>query len=1104
MAASLPRWHVIARCEACDPSVVRPYGVPKYLFNGYRINICYYRKKSNFDPNIQIADSGDIGRPSSKLKNHYIDHDQMVRLQERPSVRSRSFKNYYLKSFLFYLFLTSLFYNYVPTVFAKTVAIPKPYLDETISGKADKGVVAPSDFIAPNEDNLLIVQMDLGQFPLYDAMPAYLNEGSLLLPLSEFVRAVDFAINVKPESGIAEGWFLKENQLFSLDVQRATAVIKGKRVSYNPALVGVLDDDIFVDARLLSEWFPIDFDIDVSNLLVVLESRQPLPVELRLSRERKRTKALASRRGKDPNYPRIPTPYQLVSWPITDSSMRFNFDKSDSATDAQYEQTTFITGDIGKLSAEGFFASTNEQNFSQARLKLGRQDPDGHMLGALKATEFSFGDISTPQVPMISNSELGRGFVISNVPLDQPSEFDRITLDGDLPVGWEVELYRNEVLLDFRVSRSDGRYEFQNVPLLFGVNVLRLGFYGPQGQFREDVRQIRVGADQVKPGDHQYTVAFNEQETQLLLGDAVDPTEESIQGKNRYFFEYATGVNRSLSLATGLVSIPFTDGRRNYASLSTRASVGSVFGRADIVRDLSEGWAIKLAGQGRFKGVNLIAEHDRLFDFVSEQFESSDDPTEHDTSLRLDGAVRLAKFAHIPYSLTGEHAQQESGDTNTSLSGRMSSAIAAASITKTMKWQLARTASSRTTTVDGSFLIGGRLRDIRVRGQLSYLLSPSVEISSSSISGDVAVTPTINANGGLTVDLGDETVTTFSSGINGDLKYVALGINLSYATTNDISGSMTLSFSSARDPKNPLIPVVSSQRMASGGAMSVRVYLDKNFNDKFDDGDEPLEGIQFTVNGTQRPFKTNNEGFAFITGLDVHTPVNLGVASGTLEDPFWVTRPQGVSLILRPGVTGELNFPVVSTGEIDGTVYRRRGDWSDPVSDAVVQLVDPKGDVVKETKTAYDGFYLLDYVVPGKYDVRIDPDQIARLKLAEQESMSVEIAGDGTVLSGTDFFLELAQRERTYRVLLTSFLTKDAALKAWEDLKKEIPNEFVKLRPMVTLQDLGKDADGKDRGVVHNLFVGPLSERKTGERLCINVRALKGQVWCNPLTIQAR
>ena len=1020
-----------------------------------------------------------------------------------PDKKARTLSSYTFL-ILYFISFSIITFSAFP-VLAKTVELPAPYLDESIIDPPTQGTpLAPSDFKPPNPDNLLIIQLNLGQYQLYDAMPAYLNEGSILLPLSELVRAVDFPINVRPEAATAEGWFLKENQLFSLDVQQGQVVINGKRQSFNPALVGILDDDIFVDARLIAKWFPIDVNIDIPNLLVELESRDPLPVEQRLARQQKRDKLLNKRRKEGSKYASLPIPYKTITWPITDSSMEFNFNQSDDDTSSSFEQTTFITGDIGKLNAEAFFASTLDQNFNQARLKLGRRDPTGHLLGAAKATEFAFGDITSPQVSMVANTQLGRGVLVSNRPLEEPTEFDRITLEGDLPVGWEAELYRNEVLLDFRVSRSDGRYEFQNVPLLFGVNIVRLAFYGPQGQFREEVRQLRVGPDQVKPGEHQYAFAFNQHDRQFLLGNAVDTSDDAIQGRGRVFAEYATGISRNLSISTGFSSVPFSDRRRNYLSLSGRTSIGNVFGRADVVRDLSEGWGIKLASQTNLAGINVIVEHDRLFDFVSEQFESSDDPITHDTSLRLDGAIRFKDFAHVPFSLTTEHTQQVSGDTNTSVSGRVSTAVGAASLTKTLKWQLAKTETDRTTTVDGSWLIGGRIRNIRVRGQLSYNLEPDIEISSSSVGGDWRINERFNASGGIDVSLGDETVTTFSAGLNSNLKYAALGINLSYATSNDISGRMSLSFSSARDPKSPLMPIVSSQRMASNGAMTARVFLDLNSNGKFDKGDKPLEGVQFSIDGTKKPAKTDKDGHAFVTGIRVHTPVDFAVSTGTLEDPFWISQPEGVSVVLRPGVTGHVEFPVVSAGEIDGTVYRRRGDWSDPVADAVVQIVDGDGKVVKETRTAYDGFYLLDFVVPGKYTLRIDPDQIARLKLATPKPQTVEIETDGTVLNGMDFFLDLARKARFFRVLLTSFLSRDAAIAAWKELKPKLPNEFRTLRPMIQLQDMGKDENGKERGVVHNLFVGPLEKRGEGERLCINIRVTKGDAWCNPLTIQAR
>ena len=79
-------------------------------------------------------------------------------------------------------------------------------------------------------------------------------------------------------------------------------------------------------------------------------------------------------------------------------------------------------------------------------------------------------------------------------------------------------------------------------------------------------------------------------------------------------------------------------------------------------------------------GVTLIAEHDRLYDFVSEQFDTTSDPVNHDTTLRLDGSLNPYLAVHLPFSLTADHTEKRSGDTTSALSGRLSGAIGAATL----------------------------------------------------------------------------------------------------------------------------------------------------------------------------------------------------------------------------------------------------------------------------------------------------------------------------------------------------------------------------------------------------------------------------------------
>ena len=66
------------------------------------------------------------------------------------------------------------------------------------------------------------------------------------------------SITADPQAGLAGGWFIDEKRLFSLSLGRGEVIIAGRTRRFDKALVHVVDGDIYIDVRLLSQWFPID------------------------------------------------------------------------------------------------------------------------------------------------------------------------------------------------------------------------------------------------------------------------------------------------------------------------------------------------------------------------------------------------------------------------------------------------------------------------------------------------------------------------------------------------------------------------------------------------------------------------------------------------------------------------------------------------------------------------------------------------------------------------------------------------------------------------------------------------------------------------------
>lgn len=952
-----------------------------------------------------------------------------------------------------------------------------------------------------SDDELLILIMRLGDYVLSDGIFGYAKQGSLIVPLTDMMAALDFPIEVDPENGRAEGWFIDENRLFSLDLAASQAVIAGEVIPLNPSFIEQLPDDIYVDVRTLAEWFPISFEFNLSSLTLKLTSLEPLPLELKLARDQQRERILSQQRNNRKKLPEIDVPYEWVTWPVSDTTIEFIVSSNDSGTEITRNFSTLATADLLKLNADLFVSGTQDDQIGVARLKLGRQDLDGGLLGKLDATQFAVGDIFSPQIKHMTRSKGGRGFEVSNAPIDDQNEFDRITLQGDLQLGWEVELYRNEVLLDFRQSQTDGRYIFEDVPLLFGVNVIKLVFYGPQGQRREEIRQLRVGADQVKPGSHQYGVSFNEEDRLLLMGNDKTVADASFRGKGRFALQYKYGVNKTFSVGTNLASIPFEGGHRIYAGTNLVTSLGPVYGRADITKDIEGGWAGTLSAQTNLFGVNIIGEHTYLNDFLSEEFNQESDPQESDSRLRLDGVLRWDILPHIPYSFNINHQTFKSRDRSTQVQNRLSTAIGRASVSNTMTLNLSDPAETEDTrSLNGTLQVGGSIGPVRTRGQASYTVSPEPTVNSVALSGDWKLNKKFNASAGVSRQLTSDGETSLSLGVNTDLDYVAAGVDTEVSEKGDYTGRLRLTYSWGKDAADGGLRLA-SKPTAERGTMTARVFLDLDGDGKYTpDVDEALEGVGFASGRNKLDAKTNEKGLAFVTSLGTFKPVRFEIDIGSLEDPFWISDPEGVEVILRPGVPGHVDFPVVTAGEIDGIAYIRNEGISQPIRDVLIQLLDQNGNIVKETRSQYDGFYLIDLIRPGTYTLRIGPEQLTRLKFSEVPSRAVVIGRDGTILNGEDFVIgEVdAEPQGLVRAYLASFASREIAENAWAEVIATFPESF---------KDVGPEyVDTKDQSgeTVVELFAIPFTTRRAAENACIGLRAEFGNTWCNPLEISIR
>ena len=851
------------------------------------------------------------------------------------------------------------------------------------------------------DEQLLILEVRLGRYILTDGMFGYIEGGGLLLPLGEYARALEFNIAVDTANGRANGWYMDQDRLFELDILSGTVVIDGRRQAYDRGLVELHREDIFVDTRLLSQWFPADVEFDLSNLLVRIKSREPLPIERRAERELRRGAALARKKRAEAEYETVDRPYQWVDWPMVNFSSTAGYSKTaggDGEVSGSYN--LLAAGDLMKMGSKLFVSGSEERGVSLVRLEMGRKDPDGQLLGPLGATEYLFGDIVTPAHDDIARPRLGRGAQISSFPLERASDFDSINLVGELPLGWEVELYRNEILLDFRASRADGRYEFDEVPLLFGLNVLTLKFFGPQGQYREETRRVLVGQGQVAPGEFNYRLAVTQQDEYLIPvqdDTAVSTANSELQGEARAITEAEYGLNKHFSVAGGASSIALPDGRHNYGKLGLRFGWRNLYSRFDVIGDSMGGGAVKGGAQVSMPlNLSLLVEHIELRNFVSEEFPEDIDPTLRVSKLGLNGVAPVGSLLRVPFSITAEHETSESGATETELRNRVSTSISRVSLSNWLLWRRTEGAISDTTNAEGALLIGGHLYRTILRGELQYGIEPESELTRGILSAERHFG--MDTTGRVSVErtFTGEEVTTLSAALSQRFDIAALGLNGSWSDDGAGSVFLSLSFAFGREPRTGDWGMY-SDAVAENGAVSARVFLDNDLDGKYSPDDTPVEGATFdTGRGIIRE-TTNEDGVLLLTGLPAWRDVDVVIPPQGLEDPYWSPSADGFTVRTRPGTASLVDFPVIVTGEIDGMVYARQGGAMLEVADVAMELVDEEGETIAETRSAFDGFFLFEMVRPGRYTVRVSPEQLRRLGLVATDTKTVEIQGDGTI-----------------------------------------------------------------------------------------------------------
>lgn len=847
----------------------------------------------------------------------------------------------------------------------------------------------------PRDEDLRILEMRVEKYRLEDVLPTYQRKDYLLVPLGFLSEILDLAIDADIGTGIAQGFIFNEDNTFYLDTSRNEVIIQGSSSSYNERLVYVLDDDIYVDGSLLSKWFNISINADLLASTVTVKSEEKFPFIVRMEREEKIAKAKASLNIDTPYYPYHYEPYDMWNVPLIDQTFEASSRKSDEGLTGTFRSTTYMTSDLLGMESSLYLFATNDEAIDDFRFTIGKKDPESELLGFAKASEYAMGHITEPRLRNITvPGDQEPGVVVSNFPLDRQAEYDRHRFIGNLLPGWEVELYQNDRLIGYQSVAVDGQYDFNDIPILYGRNYFRLVFYGPQGQVREEEQFFELGQSLTKKGQHFYRALASDNE----------------RGGSRATAQYDVGLSNQVSASFVGASIPLdvnttTVEQHNYVQVGLRGFWESFFATVDVIDDIDGGEAISFDLQTGIGRTTIKFNHTVMNQFFSEEYRLTAQEFKDDTEFRIDTSIPPSFLPRIPFSLELKMSDFVSGNDRNELINLISLQTYGLSFSNQLSYVQNSIAQNIFT---GTFGLSSYIDGTGVRGTVNYAFQPEEEITNV----DITVRPPLYKRFQFTYGLNHSLVanlTELSASASKAIGKYNLSFGARYNTDDVASIDARLSIGIGREPRQKQWHA-NALSIAGRGSVSARVFLDNNQDGLFNEGDEPIKNAGFTINGGYQKVETDENGIAFITGIPEHRPVNIAIKKSTLDEPLWTAALDGMRVVPRPGQVMQLEFPIFTSGEIDGTVYLVKNNKTIPAGRVKIEVVNQQGRVIRTAATEYDGFYVISNIPLGSYSVRVSPSQMNSLNLQAEVEPSLVISAEDQFESGVDFkLLQIAQ-----------------------------------------------------------------------------------------------
>ena len=787
-----------------------------------------------------------------------------------------------------------------------------------------------------------VIQLSIENGPSA-VVPALEYNSTLLLPLHRFLDMAEIHVDTIAlrDSAVA---VLEPGHVVLRFIPGARVLMRGAdSVRYDTADVAWSDGDLFVATGLLDRLLGLNTGVEWENLSAMVGRSGGLPVVQRTRRERRHQ--LLYQPAQAAQALDIPLRQRVVdgavfTWSVTAATS--------GPTNQMSADLGFGAGLLGG-SAELRPQLWSDHGVSNAQLQASWTRA---WSGSYWIRQARLGDVQTSGL----RSMLVQGAVITNAPFIRSSEFDIEPIVGNVPAGWEAELYDGGRLLGYADANAVGSF-LVPLQLRYGENPFNLVLYGPSGETVQQKRTIRVASSRLPDGQLEYSFAAGRCQYDpcdgLMSADVRYglSSHVTVQGGSDAYFQGPRGtlwqpyavVSAAPIPALGLTGEAVVNGHlrasadydpsedlRASATVTRFAPAGALYSGAGAEASESDGslfwrpgW---MNGALFFTGTGVVSVIPGLRQVVE----------------RLSGTTQVGQIRYSLGLLYNTLYRGAAGDS----AGFAIDASADAVVFGPWKW----------------------LRTSNVQGQLAVEPAHGLTALRASIGRRISQLLRIDAAvgwyrvGGVSLELGLTTATR--------------GPQTGTRSRFSQAGSQALTYSSgsvAWDPRSRLLKLGDGADLDRAGVSGV-LFRDDNGNGVRDPGEPGLAGIPVSVGGFAA--QTDSDGRFAAWGLYPSEPVQIKVDTLALPDPHLLLPAPVIRVRPTPNAFGEIQIPLVVGAEIAGFVVL--GDRAIGGVPVVLRELNTGKEIT--VVTFADGAFYRAAVPPGEYEVTLPDAVLDRLK----------------------------------------------------------------------------------------------------------------------------